>query len=82
MYMSMYVLLNVLVDTNECLVRVGCQDSDNLREALKHGSNMICELRTSLLSPKNYYELCKSQLHTEGNDASRHLLSSLLDNSG
>lgn len=32
-------------------------DSDNLREALKHASNLICELRTSLLSPKNYYEL-------------------------
>jgi len=32
-------------------------DSDNTRDALKHSSNMICELRTSLLSPKNYYEL-------------------------
>jgi vacuolar protein sorting-associated protein 35 len=32
-------------------------DNDNLREALKHSSNMICELRTSQLSPKNYYEL-------------------------
>mmetsp|Transcript_34059 Transcript_34059/g.77665 ORF Transcript_34059/g.77665 Transcript_34059/m.77665 type:complete len:826 (+) Transcript_34059:54-2531(+) len=32
-------------------------ESDNLREALKHASNMICELRTSMLSPKNYYEL-------------------------
>jgi len=32
-------------------------DNDNLREALKHSSNMISELRTSLLSPKNYYEL-------------------------
>mmetsp|Transcript_12426 Transcript_12426/g.30989 ORF Transcript_12426/g.30989 Transcript_12426/m.30989 type:complete len:821 (-) Transcript_12426:82-2544(-) len=32
-------------------------ESDNLRDALKHSSNMICELRTSLLSPKNYYEL-------------------------
>ena len=29
-------------------------------DALKHASNMICELRTSLLSPKNYYSLCKS----------------------
>jgi len=29
----------------------------NTRDALKHASNMICELRTSLLSPKNYYEL-------------------------
>lgn len=32
-------------------------DNDNLREALKHASNLICELRTSLLSPKNYYQL-------------------------
>lgn len=32
-------------------------DNDNVREALKHSSNLICELRTSLLSPKNYYEL-------------------------
>mmetsp|Transcript_35478 Transcript_35478/g.98028 ORF Transcript_35478/g.98028 Transcript_35478/m.98028 type:complete len:837 (-) Transcript_35478:101-2611(-) len=32
-------------------------DNDSLREALKHASNLICELRTSLLSPKNYYEL-------------------------
>lgn len=32
-------------------------DASNLREALKHSSTMICELRTSLLSPRNYYEL-------------------------
>jgi vacuolar protein sorting-associated protein 35 len=32
-------------------------DNDSLRDMLKHGSNMICELRTSLLSPKTYYEL-------------------------
>eukprot|EP00406_Dinophysis_acuminata_P033549 CAMPEP_0179372190 /NCGR_PEP_ID=MMETSP0797-20121207/86131_1 /TAXON_ID=47934 /ORGANISM="Dinophysis acuminata, Strain DAEP01" /LENGTH=831 /DNA_ID=CAMNT_0021088101 /DNA_START=70 /DNA_END=2565 /DNA_ORIENTATION=+ len=32
-------------------------ESDNLREALKYSSNVLCELRTSLLSPKNYYEL-------------------------
>ncbi|PHJ22878.1 vacuolar sorting protein [Cystoisospora suis] len=38
-------------------------DTDNLREALKHGSNMICELRTSLLSPKNYYELYMLVFH-------------------
>lgn len=34
------------------------QDKDELREALKHASNMLAELRTSLLSPKAYYELC------------------------
>ena len=27
-------------------------------DGLKHASNMLSELRTSLLSPKNYYELC------------------------
>jgi len=32
-------------------------DASNLREAMKHACNMICELRTSLLSPKTYYEL-------------------------
>jgi hypothetical protein len=29
-------------------------------EALKHASNMVGELRTSMLGPKNYYALCKS----------------------
>ena len=33
-------------------------DASHLKEALKHASNMICELRTSLLSPKAYNELC------------------------
>ncbi|CAG9335631.1 unnamed protein product [Blepharisma stoltei] len=32
-------------------------DSNNLNEALKHASNMIGELRTSLLSPRSYFEL-------------------------
>ena len=27
-------------------------------DGLKHASNMLNELRTSMLSPKNYYELC------------------------
>ena len=39
-------------------------DSDNVREALKNASNMICELRTSLLSPKNYFELYMQALIT------------------
>jgi len=53
-------------------------DSDNTRDALKHGSNMICELRTSLLSPKNYYELYMQifqemqHLHGYFSDKSRH----------
>lgn len=32
-------------------------DGDNVRDALKHASNMVCELRTSLMSPKSYFEL-------------------------
>ncbi|KAH8738907.1 hypothetical protein FG386_000773 [Cryptosporidium ryanae] len=32
-------------------------DQDGLRDALKHASSMLCELRTSFLSPKHYYEL-------------------------
>jgi len=32
-------------------------DSNNIREALKSASSMTGELRTSKLSPKNYYEL-------------------------
>ena len=27
-------------------------------DGLKHASTMLSELRTSLLSPKSYYELC------------------------
>lgn len=33
------------------------QDDNNLREALKHSSAMLGELRTSLLSPQRYYAL-------------------------
>ncbi|KAF4673140.1 Vacuolar protein sorting-associated protein 35 [Perkinsus chesapeaki] len=31
--------------------------NNNMRETLKHASNMICELRTGTLEPKTYYEL-------------------------
>lgn len=34
------------------------QDKNKLMDALKHASNMLGELRTSMLSPKSYYELC------------------------
>lgn len=33
-------------------------DHNSLREALKHSSAMLCELKTSLLSPRNYFTLC------------------------
>ena len=34
-----------------------------LMDALKHASTMLLELRTSLLSPRNYYELCILFVH-------------------
>ena len=34
-------------------------DTNNLREALKFSSTMLSELKTSLLSPRNYFQLCK-----------------------
>eukprot|EP01135_Chromosphaera_perkinsii_P010494 Nk52_evm4s2152 gene=Nk52_evmTU4s2152 len=37
-----------------------CLDKHKLMDALKHASNIICELRTSVLSPKYYYELYMS----------------------
>ncbi|CAN1824601.1 Vacuolar protein sorting-associated protein 35B [Linum perenne] len=33
-------------------------DANNLRDALKYSAQMLSELRTSKLSPHNYYELC------------------------
>lgn len=35
-----------------------CLDSGKLMDGLKNASTMLGELRTSLLSPKSYYELC------------------------
>ena len=32
-------------------------------DALKHASTMLSELRTSLLTPKSYYELCIFKLY-------------------
>jgi vacuolar protein sorting-associated protein 35 len=34
-------------------------DKNLLEEALKHSAKMLSQLRTSELSPKNYYDLCK-----------------------
>lgn len=51
-----------------------CLDKTKLMEALKHASNMLGELRTSLLSPKSYYELYMSV-----SDELRHLELYLLD---
>jgi vacuolar protein sorting-associated protein 35 len=37
-------------------------DTNNLVDALKHSSTMLEELKTSKLSPRNYYNLCKCLL--------------------
>ncbi|OQV15068.1 Vacuolar protein sorting-associated protein 35 [Hypsibius exemplaris] len=34
-----------------------CMDKDRLMDAIKHASTILMELRTSSLTPKNYYEL-------------------------
>ena len=49
-------------------------DNDSLMEALKHCSDMLCELRTSLLSPTSYYSLFIQVM-----DEMRHMEAHLLD---
>lgn len=44
-------------------------DQQSVMEGLKHAANMLSELRTSLLSPKNYYELRTSKSES----SSKHL---------
>lgn len=51
-----------------------CLDKGKLMEALKHASSMLSELRTSLLSPKSYYEL-----YMAVTDQLRHLELYLVD---
>ncbi|GAN08324.1 vacuolar protein sorting-associated protein 35 [Mucor ambiguus] len=51
-----------------------CLDKHRLMDGIKHCSNMLGELRTSLLSPKNYYELYISIF-----DAMRYLIDYLLE---
>lgn len=41
-----------------------CLDRSKLMDGLKHASTMLGELRTSLLSPKSYYELCILYCHS------------------
>jgi hypothetical protein len=41
------------------MLRLNQQDGEQLMDALKSASTMLSELRTSSLSPKQYYELCK-----------------------
>ena len=35
-------------------------DAGNLRDGLKFSSTMLAEMRTSRLTPKNYFNLCKT----------------------
>jgi len=51
-----------------------CLDKNKLMDGLKHASAMLSELRTSLLSPKSYYELYMATC-----DELRHLEIYLLD---
>ncbi len=51
-----------------------CLDKNKLMDGLKHASAMLSELRTSLLSPKSYYELYIATC-----DELRHLEIYLLD---
>jgi len=51
-----------------------CLDKAKLMDGLKHASTMLSELRTSLLSPKSYYELYMATC-----DQLRHLELYLLD---
>lgn len=51
------ILLPLLtIDSHPCTL---LQDSELLMDALKSASTMLSELRTSSLSPKSYYKLCK-----------------------
>ncbi|KAI9483790.1 MAG: vacuolar protein sorting-associated protein 35 [Benjaminiella poitrasii] len=51
-----------------------CLENSKLMDGLKHCSNMLAELRTSALTPKNYYELYMSIF-----DAMRHLTAFLTE---
>ncbi|XP_074645707.1 vacuolar protein sorting-associated protein 35-like [Tubulanus polymorphus] len=51
-----------------------CLDKSKLMDGLKHASNMLSELRTSMLSPKSYYEL-----YMAISDELRHLELYLVD---
>ncbi|KAJ1927762.1 retromer complex subunit Vps35 [Tieghemiomyces parasiticus] len=51
-----------------------CLESNKLMDGLKHCSTMLAELRTSALTPKNYYELYMSIF-----DSMRHMTDFLKD---
>ncbi len=45
------------ITQNGSLMKVDFE-SENLREALKHASDMVTELKNPALSPKSYYSIC------------------------
>lgn len=47
------------------------QDNDDLKATLTHASDMLRELRTGLLTPKNYYELYMKVRHVGRNAVDR-----------
>lgn len=69
-------LLEEFVNTvkNQSFQMKRCLDKGKLMDGLKHASTMLGELRTSMLSPKNYYEL-----YMAISDELRHLELYLVD---
>lgn len=55
---SLLFLLAVIQKWGHADLAVVLQDADEIMNALKAASTMLAELRTSSLSPKQYYELC------------------------
>ena len=56
----------LFISTARCVQKIlaypcfsSMQELDQLMDALKSASLMLAELRTSSLSPKQYYELCE-----------------------
>ncbi|EDQ86414.1 uncharacterized protein MONBRDRAFT_28281 [Monosiga brevicollis MX1] len=58
----------------EAFLMKRCLDDNKIMDALKHASTFLTELRTSMLYPKNYYEL-----YMTVTDEMRHLEQFLLD---
>jgi hypothetical protein len=44
---------------NEAFEMKRALDRNEVMDGLKHAAQMLCELRTSLLTPKFYYRLCE-----------------------
>ena len=55
---SVLILAVIVSLSNHSMCVCVLQDNNRLMDALKFASTMLSELRTSLLSPKSYYELC------------------------